>query len=161
MIEIKAPNPYDINEQVINIFLGGSIEMGVAENWQEKIVSYFNDYENVRFLNPRRDNWDSSWKQTPIKGTQFYEQVKWELDAQCESDIIIYNFCSNTISPITLLELGGYGRVNNKKVFVCCPPDYFRYGNVVMFCKYFGIYITEDFQELIDTIKKEVEKVSP
>jgi hypothetical protein len=39
---IKAPNQFDTCDGVgtISIFLAGSIEMGLAEPWQEKLVNY-------------------------------------------------------------------------------------------------------------------------
>jgi len=79
MIEIKAPNSYEKHGDRIKIFLAGSIEMGAAEKWQDKIVQALTD-KDVLILNPRRDDWDSSWKQTK-DNKQFREQVEWELAA--------------------------------------------------------------------------------
>ncbi len=95
-IEIKPP--YTLPKK---IFLAGSIEMGKAENWQEKIVNTFN--KSYLFFNPRRDDWDSSWEQK-IENVQFNEQVTWELNALDSSDIIVMYFDPNTKSPISLLE---------------------------------------------------------
>ena len=70
---IKSPN--NINKRNFNkpsIFLAGNIEMGNAENWQEELTKYFERDFNI--FNPRRDDWDSSWKQS-INNPQFYEQV--------------------------------------------------------------------------------------
>ena len=57
MKEIKAPNPLIMGKY--NIFLAGSIEMGTAENWQERLVRELAS-EDVTIFNPRRDDWDSS-----------------------------------------------------------------------------------------------------
>jgi hypothetical protein len=60
MIEIKAPNSdHDIDHYLPRIFLAGSIEMGVAENWQTRVVGDMAKYDGV-ILNPRRDDWDLS-----------------------------------------------------------------------------------------------------
>lgn len=59
MKEIKAPNK--ISDAGHTIFLAGSIEMGKAENWQDKVVRLLKDKEVIIF-NPRRDDWDSSWE---------------------------------------------------------------------------------------------------
>ena len=56
------------------IFLGGSIEMGKAENWQQRMESELQAPGEVCVFNPRRDDWDSSWKQE-IANLPFYEQV--------------------------------------------------------------------------------------
>ena len=60
MKEIKAPNNLEIVGPTI--FLAGSIEMGTAENWQATVVKRFETHL-ITFLNPLRDEWDSSWKQ--------------------------------------------------------------------------------------------------
>ena len=78
MIEYKPP--YNIRTLDLfgrSIFLAGSIEMGKAIDWQQEIVDLLKD-EDVIILNPRRDNWDSSWIQS-IDNPQFREQVEWEL----------------------------------------------------------------------------------
>ena len=121
---IKAPNKFNPNPRTI--FLGGSIEMGKAENWQERLVKEFTNTD-LTFLNPRRDDWDSSWTQS-IDNPQFYEQVTWEQEALHFSDIIIIYFDPATMSPISLLELGLFA--SSGKLIVCCPEGFWRKGNV-------------------------------
>jgi len=100
-MEIKAPNDYE-NTLRPHVFLAGSIEMGKAENWQKRVAEALTD---ATVLNPRRDDWDSSWKQS-IKNQKFRKQVEWELGAQQDADLILMHFEPGTQSPITLLELG-------------------------------------------------------
>jgi len=57
------------------IFLAGSIEMGVAEDWQSLLEKKLSEYE-VTIFNPRRDDWDSSRKQDQ-SDPQFNHQVNW------------------------------------------------------------------------------------
>ena len=52
MIEIKAPEKISVSD-VPKIFLAGSIEMGLAHDWQEEVVAQLHDYEVV-VINPRR-----------------------------------------------------------------------------------------------------------
>jgi len=125
----KAPHR-DETERPLNIFLAGSIEMGVAEDWQTRITKKLSKY-NVNIFNPRRDDWDSSWEQDPTPGTQFYEQVEWEWDHIKEADLVLFYFDVETKSPITLMELG-YALGIGKDVLVCCGKDFHRYGNVAM-----------------------------
>ena len=138
-IEIKPP--YTLPKK---IFLAGSIEMGKAENWQEKIVNTFN--KSYLFFNPRRDDWDSSWEQK-IENVQFNEQVTWELNALDSSDVIIMYFDPNTKSPISLLELGLYAA--SGKLIVCCPEGFWRKGNVDIVCQRYKVPTVETIQDLI------------
>jgi hypothetical protein len=146
---VKAPNAYVIEDK-FTIFLGGSIEMGKAINWQEYAEKSLASVDNLLILNPRRDDWDDSWIQDPTPGTQFEQQVSWELTAQEVSDIIIYNFIPGTISPITLFELGLF---SGRPIRVCCPKSFSRYGNVKVVCDRYSIPVYENFDDLIDDIK--------
>jgi hypothetical protein len=133
MREIKAPNRF-VGSPHPRIFLCGSIEMGAAENWQQRIVRELHSVSGT-ILNPRRDDWDSSWVQS-IRNSQFVEQVEWELEAQERSDLILVNFDPATKSPITLLELGLF---SEQEMIVCCPGGYWRKGNVDIVCRRYGI----------------------
>lgn len=145
---IKAPNKLsDRNYNIPSIFLAGSIEMGNAENWQEEFTKYFERDFNI--FNPRRDDWDSSWKQS-IDNPQFYKQVNWELNGLDKSDLIIMYFDPNTKSPISLLELGLYA--TSKKLHVICPEGFWRKGNVDIICKKYDIPLYEIINEFINKI---------
>lgn len=150
MKEIQSPNNFTEEHLIGDIFLGGSIEMGIAENWQEKLINEFRDTD-LRFLNPRRDDWDSSWKQE-ISNPQFNEQVNWELDALEFVDLIVFYFDPNTKSPITLMELGLFAK--SGKVIVCCPDGFWRKGNVEIVCTKYGIIFVNEFNDLVKEIKK-------
>lgn len=148
---IKAPEQYEVGN-AIRIFLGGSIDMGAAENWQDRLVKDLSGYsdEDLVLLNPRRDDWDSSWVQDPTPGTQFYEQVAWELREQEEAEGIVYYFAADSKSPITLLELGLF---NESNVVVCCPKEFYRYGNVKMVCDRYDITMVETYEEMVTFLK--------
>lgn len=154
MIHVKAPFEYN-GYPGFSVFLGGSIEMGKAEPWQERLAKDL-EAEDVLLLNPRRDDWDSTWTQDPTPGTQFHEQVTWELNAQDSADLLVYYFDPATTSPITLLELGAYGYADPGVVVVCCPTSYFRYGNVAVFCDRYGIQLTHSYDELLTYIKESI-----
>jgi hypothetical protein len=149
MIEIQAPNKLEVPEGYTSIFLAGSIELGVAELWQERIVNSLRD-DNVVLFNPRRADWDSSWKQEK-ENRQFREQVEWELDALEKAHIIAMYFDPNTKSPISLLELGLHSR--EQKMVVLCPKGFWRKGNVDIVCEKYNIKQVESFEELIETLK--------
>jgi hypothetical protein len=149
MKEIQSPNNFKVPNQGA-IFLGGSIEMGTAEPWQERLVAEFSD-SNITFFNPRRTDWDSSWVQEATN-PQFAEQVNWELDALEYSDLIVFYFDPNTKSPITLMELGLFAN-SDQGVIVCCPQGFWRKGNVDIVCQRNGVILVEDFDELIVELK--------
>ena len=130
---IKAPEKYVLDKP--SLFLAGSIEMGAAENWQDRVAQAFGDTDLI-LLNPRRDNWDSTWEQR-MSNPQFKEQVDWELDALEQVTGIIMYFDPNTKSPISLLELGLFA--NRNKLIVCCPDGFWRKGNVEIVCARFDI----------------------
>jgi len=154
MIHVKAPHHYDLD--LFSIFLGGSIEMNKAEQWQQRLANDLAN-EEVLLLNPRRDNWDSTLPQDPTPGTQFHEQFTWELQAQDVADLLVYYFDPATISPITLLELGAYGYAEPEAIVVCCPTNYFRYGNVAIFCERCDIVLTHSYEELLTYIRASIQ----
>lgn len=152
---IKAPEQYDA-DNALKIFLGGSIDMGVAENWQDRLAKDLSDYadEDVVLLNPRRDDWDSTWVQDPTPGTQFYEQVEWELVNQEQAHGIVYYFAADSKSPITLLELGLF---KDHPVIVCCPKQFYRYGNVKMVCDRYDIAMVETYEDLVKFLRAAID----
>jgi hypothetical protein len=126
-----------------SVFLAGSIEMGAAENWQDTVGEFFHQ-NNWDVLNPRRDDWDSSWKQT-FEDAQFYQQVNWELEALEVADVILMYLDPNTKSPISLLELGLHA--TSKKLYVVCPDGFYRRGNVEMVCSTYDIPLFNTLEE--------------
>lgn len=127
------------------IFLAGSIEMGKAENWQNNIINNLK-HKDYTFLNPRREEWDSSWEQK-YENPQFYQQVNWELNALDKADIIIMNLLPDTKSPISLLELGLYA--SSRKLMVVCHKEFWRRGNVEIVCEKYGVPLYETIESVI------------
>ena len=78
------------------VFLAGSIEQNTAINWQEKTIQVI-DNQSIIILNPRRKDWDCSWKED-INNPDFNEQVNWELNGLQRADLIIMYFvCFDTL----------------------------------------------------------------
>jgi hypothetical protein len=158
MTAYKAPQDYPMGNNEEYVFLAGSIEMGKAVEWQTLIEKEF-EGSGINTLNPRRDDWDSSWVQDPTPGTKFHEQVTWELTGLENSDMIVFYFDPKTQSPVTLLELGKCLENNEDKlIFVCCSPEYFRYGNVKIMCdrefeRKSLILFSENFDDLVSDIR--------
>lgn len=147
---IKPPNKIEFGG-MLNVFLAGSIEMGTAENWQDKFVNLFSSELDINFFNPRREDWDSSWVQS-IDNPQFNEQVNWELEAIDSADMVVFYFDPNTKSPITLMELGFVIGRQEAEIVVCCPEGFWRKGNVDIICKRNEIKQFNDIYELSEAV---------
>lgn len=161
MIEITPPQPLS-KAGGPALFLAGSIEMGVAERWQERTVDALKDRE-VTIWNPRRPDWDSSWAQTS-DNPKFVEQVSWELDGLYDANIIAFYFDPVTKSPITLMELGtvlGGPAHFRPYTVVCCPEGFWRKGNVDIICQReivarsdSGVVLVNTYEDMITQLRK-------
>ncbi len=150
-IVISPPNA--IPPRGTAVFLAGSIEMGGAVEWQPTVIDALSDASELVVLNPRRPEWDSSWRQS-IDDARFREQVEWELDALERADVIALHFAPETKSPISLLELGLHAR--GGRTIVSCPPEYWRRGNVEIVCERYGVPMVAGLSELIALLRDEL-----
>lgn len=146
---IYPPNKQSCFNGESTVFLAGSIEMGAAVDWQKEVIDQLKDFP-ITFFNPRRPDWDSTWKQgqheEPFRG-----QVMWELDNIDDSYIIFFYFDPNTKSPISLLELGiCLGR--NAEIVVCCPEGFYRQPNIAITCEMFGVKVHENLDSAIQDL---------
>lgn len=151
-----APNVAELTLDTTTVFMAGSIEMGKAEDWQTRLFKMTSDLP-VQYLNPRRDEWDSSWEQS-VHNEKFVEQVKWELERLKNlkhSGHQVFYFDSNTTSPITLMELE-FVAADHNVIAVCCPKGYFRKGNVDIVCRQYGIPVVETLEELAQAIREAI-----
>lgn len=146
----KSPESIEnINQDVLTIFLAGSIEMDKAIDWQKKCEQILSNKYII--FNPRRNEWNSDWTQS-ITNSKFKEQVDWELNALEKADIIIMFFANNTKSPISLLEFGLYAQSNKMKVVV--EEDFWRKGNIDIVCEKYNIQQYKDLEELLHNLIK-------
>lgn len=151
--EIQAPNVPMIRKDQPILFLAGSIEMGKAEPWQDRLVRDLASYD-VILMNPRRDDWDSSWEQK-MSNPQFFEQVMWEQDWIENADLPVFYFDPATMSPITLMELGHVAGHGDQGFIVCCPEGFWRKGNVdIEVARSRGGVMTTTYEEFLARIKE-------
>jgi hypothetical protein len=151
---MKPPKKIGNVSGAFYIFLAGSTEMGKAEDWQTKVEkaleAAMGDLEtDVISLNPRRDDWDSSWKQT-IADKNFLGQVQWEHDGLSKADLIFLYFDPETKSPISMMELGLFAATKN--IIVVCPDGFWRKGNIEFICKQYEIPLYNTLQDGIDVM---------
>ena len=120
--------------------------MDTAEKWQDVFTDMLRN-TSVVVLNPRRDDWDSTWKQS-TEDAKFVEQVNWEIDAMESSHAIAMYFDPSTKSPITLLELGLLAAIGSERLVVCCPDGFWRKGNVDIVCERYGVTMAIDLEHM-------------
>ena len=147
---ILPPNEIDIQNNEFSVFLAGSIELDLAERWQNMVINDLTSCDNLVILNPRRKDWDNSWT-ISIENENFKQQVYWELDGLEKADKIIMYFDPKTKSPISLLELGLFSR--SDKLMVICPDGFWRKGNVDIVCEKYNIKNVLNLKDAIKIIK--------
>ena len=113
------------------VFLAGGITG--CSNWQEKVINellHLSDYynlENVTIFNPRRNDFDVTDKDAEI------EQIKWEHAWLTRCDIFSCFFeASESLQPITLYELGRYGKSKNFDPVITVQKGYLRERDVLI-----------------------------
>lgn len=146
---IKAPQqlPSYCNG-LFRIFLAGSIDQGSARDWQQDVSDLLSDY-NVVLLNPRRDMWDSTLKQS-ITNSEFLKQVTWEQRHLAEAEYRIFVMTDSSKSPITLLELGQH--IKDPGV-ICCEKGFYRAANVEITAKLNNMPYFTNIEDLINHVK--------
>jgi hypothetical protein len=135
---IQSPETVAVRPDERSVFLAGSIDMGTAIDWQQQLIDALANAPGV-VLNPRRAHWVPS-------GPAFDEQVEWELSAMEAAGLIAFYFAPSSQAPVTLLELGLAARTG--KAVVCCPPGYWRKGNVDAVCRRHGIPMVPTLEAL-------------
>lgn len=102
------------------IFLAGSINMGLARDWQSEVIKYikeiWTDFD-VTVYNPRRTE--------DFTPEMEEEQVAWEACMLQNADYILVHLAAEGgVSPMSLLELGLYMR--DKKLYLSMEDGYPR-----------------------------------
>ena len=103
MINVYLPiHSTAVLEENKSLFLAGTIEMGNGRDWQAEVIDFIkrSNIESLNIFNPRRVVFDQNDKE------EIYNQINWELDHIAQSDFIFMNLCKDTVSPISLLEIG-------------------------------------------------------
>ncbi|KAH6663365.1 hypothetical protein B0J14DRAFT_609314 [Halenospora varia] len=146
--------PYEGQVGRASVFLAGSIEMGKASEWQgpfaREVINELGG--DVTVFNPRRDDWDPSWK--PREDCpQFKAQVEWELRYLELADVVAMYFETGTVSIISMLEFGRFCGMD--KLVVCCPEEFHRSGNVWVTAHWYGkCKLVTTMQELKQEVMK-------
>jgi hypothetical protein len=131
-----------------SVFLAGTIDMGNSPNWQKEVAEAL-DSPDLLISNPRRD--DEIFQESDVNF-----QIKWELNQIKRADAVFMYFAPNSLSPITLLELGLIIQMYDTKFVVVCPKTYSRYQNVRLTIQEFsrpGMIVNESLHGGIEDLK--------
>lgn len=130
------------------VFLAGSIDQGSAPDWQAPLIQALRTAcPQVVLFNPRRPHWDATWDNRATN-PHFHEQVTWELDHLASVDLVLMHLAPNTLSPISLLELGWLMAARPGTTFVSCPEGFWRQGNVDIMATRFGVHRVAGLEDL-------------
>lgn len=134
---ITAPEPLDINDDDVVVFLAGGITN--CPNWQKEVIELLqravSRYSNLVILNPRRDNF-------PIDDLNAAEeQITWEFNALERCTVFSMYFSDgDSDQPICMYELGrNIVRMQMKypidwqdRLIISAPYGYKRYSDVLI-----------------------------
>lgn len=144
---ILAPNRF-LNETIPNsVFLAGTIDNGNSDDWQSVVANGIHALGlNVDVYNPRRDDWD------PTLGLgEVVVQVQWELDRLTTSNFVFVYFADDSVSPVTMLELGMLleqtSKNPDKRLVVVCSSKFWRHTNIVVTCHRYGIRVHSNLDD--------------
>lgn len=137
------------------VFLAGTIDMGESEDWQtlvsERIAS------KTEFIyNPRRPEWDATWKQT-IDSLEFNNQASWELLMIERADFVLINLLPGSKSPVTMAEFGLCCALKPSATIVCCPDGFWRKGNIDIMGERYGVPVYETLDEAVADLSMRLE----
>lgn len=149
---VTSPEALPVTHDRPRVFLGGSIDMGNAPDWQKGMIEAL-AADDVVILNPRRPDWNPKWRPEADE-PEFRRQVEWELGALESADVIVLYFSPGSQSPISLLEMGLHAR--GGKLIVLCPPGYWRKGNVDITGARYGVEQVSSLSELMAAVKRRV-----
>ncbi|MND97010.1 hypothetical protein D3C80_893180 [compost metagenome] len=147
---VVSPQPLPIDDSRPRVFLGGSIDMGGAPDWQAAMTAALADMDVV-ILNPRRPDWNPNWRPEADE-PEFRRQVEWELAALESADVIVMYFAPGTQSPISLLEMGLHAR--GGKLIVLAPEGFWRKGNVDITAQAYGVKQVQSLPELTAAVRE-------
>ena len=140
------------------LFLAGTIEMGNSPDWQSQVIKTLQDYD-ISIFNPRRVI-------PPEDDKSIIEQINWELDALSICKTVYMYLAADTISPISLYELGLLqGHAGNQNIIVYCDPAYTRKLNVLTttthpYWKSHNVTVFQDFSASILELKRYLDHVT-
>lgn len=121
------------------IFLAGSMATGSQVNWRQTVIDAFG--EKYHFLDPTNLKHDS------LTDVEMRNHIKWEFDGLRIADFILLNFLPDSLSPISMVELGMY--IASKKLIVVCPKEFYKWRYIDTLCKEHNTLIFNQLEEVL------------
>lgn len=148
MMYIECPE--NLSASLINqkrCFLAGGITN--CPDWQSEVVQALSPISDITVFSPRRKHFDAD-KIDPA------EQIRWEIDAIAQSQVVAFWFPETSVCPITLFELGRLICRYDKILIIGAHPKYARLLDLQIQTKILrpGLGIWEDFQDFIRELKR-------
>lgn len=134
-----------------SLVLFGTIETDPTDNWASNLSTTLLDLP-IQILNPRRDDWDSTWREE-VSFTPFRENVEWEMSHAEKAGLIVFCFKAGSLCPISLLELGMHASRFGQHTIVCCEEGFYKRGNVEIVCAKFGVPFMKTTEELENLVR--------
>lgn len=144
---IVTPPSLYVPRSGAKIFLGGSIDLGNAPDWQSFVSKYIEESwkeTDITIYNPRRLD-----EFTPNLET---EQAAWTISMLNLADYILLHLAGDGASPISTLELGMF--IKDPRLYLSISDEYSRKEIVEYHYNCFGIgqiYATPN--QCIDAMK--------
>ena len=138
-----------------SLVLFGTIEKDPTNNWASNLSTALLDLP-IQILNPRRDDWDSTWREE-VSFTPFRENVEWEMSHAEKVTLLVFCFKAGSLCPITLLELGMHAARFGDHTVVCCEEGFYKRRNVEIACSRFGVPFMKTTEELQKLVRSRME----
>lgn len=139
MVTLLSPSTWYDDYNYPLIYLAGS-----EGEWRNDIIDQLK-FENahVQIADAKKSEWIYPYH-------KFIEYEKWKVSMLDSAELVIFYFDKDTDHNV-LIELGLCCKMKgvDKDVMVYCSPDYKYYGNVVVMCEEFRIFVhTKDMEEI-------------
>jgi hypothetical protein len=138
--KVKLPKKIKEKEYV---FLAGSMDYKSSSSWRDKVINEFDD-KNKNFFDPTNIDHDE------LNESEMESHIQWELEAMSMADKIVLNFLPDSLSPISLVELGLY--VQSEKLVVVCPKEFYQSNYVYVLCEKYNTPAYPNIDEALNRL---------
>ena len=150
--EVSVPSLF-MPSSGVKIFLAGSIDQPEDNHWRKRAIdfmrdSWFNAKENntsITVYSPRRD--DNTWLPEYEN-----EQATWDMSMLAMVDYIVLHLTGDTISPVSLLELGMFA--GDPRLRLSVDDSYSRKQIVELYYTYYGNMVYSSWLDSITEISR-------
>lgn len=151
-MRILTPNDNIQKRFDIALYLGGTIGVSTVDRWRDDIKDDLKDVDDLVIFDPVIPNWVNV-RNSKEKKFNLNKQINWELEAQEDSDYIVYYFSPYAKASFAFLELGFFSTkpptyTSASNIIVCCPKGFWKKDYIDVFCERYNIENVETLSEL-------------